>query len=120
MAALQVKWDERGLAPAVVQDAATGQLLMLAWMNAEALDRTRETGFAHFYSRSRDSLWKKGETSGNFLSVKEVRTDCDADAILFQCEPAGPTCHTGEGSCFYRRVDSDSRIALDGDGVAVD
>jgi phosphoribosyl-ATP pyrophosphohydrolase/phosphoribosyl-AMP cyclohydrolase len=79
---------------------------MLAWMNEAALAATRETGFAHFYSRSRQALWKKGETSGHTLAVREIRIDCDRDAILLLCEPAGPTCHTGAASCFYTRVDS--------------
>jgi phosphoribosyl-AMP cyclohydrolase / phosphoribosyl-ATP pyrophosphohydrolase len=102
-AKLEIAWDERGLAPAVAQDAATGRLLMLAWMNREALERTRETGLAHFYSRSRACLWKKGETSGNTLAVREIRIDCDADAILLVAEPAGPACHTGKPSCFFRK-----------------
>jgi phosphoribosyl-ATP pyrophosphohydrolase/phosphoribosyl-AMP cyclohydrolase len=103
----QVTWNERGLAPAVVQDARTGELLMLAWMNAESLTLTEETGFAHFYSRSRRALWKKGETSGNTLSVAEVRLDCDRDAILVLATPAGPACHTGTRACFFRPVDGE-------------
>lgn len=98
-------WDERGLLPAVVQDARTGVLLVLAWMNAEALERTRATGRVHFYSRSRRSLWMKGETSGNVLHVRELRVDCDSDAILVLAEPDGPTCHTGKTSCFFRVMD---------------
>jgi phosphoribosyl-ATP pyrophosphohydrolase/phosphoribosyl-AMP cyclohydrolase len=97
-----LRWDERGLLPAVVQDAHTGGVRMLAWMNADALRATLRTGFAHFYSRSRQALWKKGESSGNTLAVREVRTDCDSDAIVIVAEPAGPTCHTGASSCFYR------------------
>jgi phosphoribosyl-AMP cyclohydrolase / phosphoribosyl-ATP pyrophosphohydrolase len=95
-------WDDRGLVPAVAQNAVTGELLMLAWMNAEALAETRRTGLAHFHSRSRAALWKKGETSGNTLAVREIRIDCDADAVLLLCEPAGPACHTGQRSCFFR------------------
>jgi phosphoribosyl-ATP pyrophosphohydrolase/phosphoribosyl-AMP cyclohydrolase len=94
-------YDERGLVPCVVQDAATGTVLMLAWMNAEALRLTRETGVVHFWSRSRGALWKKGETSGNTLSVAELRVDCDRDAILVRARPAGPACHTGATACFF-------------------
>jgi phosphoribosyl-ATP pyrophosphohydrolase/phosphoribosyl-AMP cyclohydrolase len=96
------------LTPAIVQDAGTSRVLMLAWMDDEALRRTRETGEAHFYSRSRARLWRKGETSGNTLAVEELRDDCDGDAILLRVRPAGPTCHTGAVSCFapwlWRRV----------------
>jgi phosphoribosyl-ATP pyrophosphohydrolase/phosphoribosyl-AMP cyclohydrolase len=93
-------YDERGLVPCVVQDAATGTLLMLAWMNEEALRKTRETGEVHFWSRSRKALWRKGETSGNTLKLVELRLDCDRDAVLAVARPAGPTCHTGTTSCF--------------------
>jgi phosphoribosyl-ATP pyrophosphohydrolase/phosphoribosyl-AMP cyclohydrolase len=99
--ALAPSFDERGLAPCVVQDAATGDVLMLAWMNAEALRLTRETGAVHFWSRSRGALWKKGETSGNTLAVVELRLDCDRDAILVRARPAGPVCHTGAAGCFF-------------------
>ena len=99
-----IHFDERGLVPAVVQDAASGQVLMVAWMNAEALRLTRETGQAHFWSRSRRELWHKGATSGNFMKVLDIRLDCDADTLLLEVEPAGPACHTGEQSCFFRRV----------------
>ena len=96
------------LLPAIVQDAESGRVLMLAWMDAEALRLTRETGEAHFFSRSRQRLWRKGETSGNTLAVEELRDDCDGDAILLRVRPAGPTCHTGAVSCFapwlWRRV----------------
>lgn len=115
-AADDVTWNDRGLAPAVVQDARKGTLLMMAWMNAEALRLTLETGFAHFYSRSRQSMWKKGETSGNTLAVVDVRLDCDGDTILVSATPAGPACHTGTTSCFYRRLDDAS--ATDDDGPA--
>jgi len=94
-------YDERGLVPCVVQDAAAGTVLMLAWMNAEALRLTRETGTVHFWSRSRGALWKKGETSGNTLTVVELRLDCDRDAVLVRARPAGPACHTGATSCFF-------------------
>jgi phosphoribosyl-ATP pyrophosphohydrolase/phosphoribosyl-AMP cyclohydrolase len=96
------------LTPAIVQDADSGRVLMLAWMDDEALRATRETGEAHFFSRSRGRLWRKGETSGNTLAVDELRDDCDGDAILLRVRPAGPTCHTGSVSCFapwlWRRV----------------
>jgi phosphoribosyl-AMP cyclohydrolase len=93
-----------GLAPAVVQDHATGRVLMLGYMNEEAFHRTAETGFVTFYSRSRRKLWLKGETSGHRLVVKEIRTDCDGDAILIRAEPLGPgVCHEGYASCFFRR-----------------
>jgi phosphoribosyl-AMP cyclohydrolase / phosphoribosyl-ATP pyrophosphohydrolase len=97
----QITWDERGLAPCVVQDWRTGEVLTLAYMNAEALQRTRETGETHFFSRSRQELWHKGATSGNTQAVKALRYDCDADALLALVEPAGPACHTGERTCFH-------------------
>jgi phosphoribosyl-AMP cyclohydrolase len=102
---LDPAWDANGLITAVVTDAATGEVLMLAHMNTEALALTIETGEAHFWSRSRASLWKKGETSGNVLRVVELRIDCDQDALWVRAQPAGPACHTGERSCFYRRVE---------------
>jgi phosphoribosyl-ATP pyrophosphohydrolase/phosphoribosyl-AMP cyclohydrolase len=94
------KYDERGLVPCVVQDATTGAVLMLAWMNEEALRLTRETGEVTFWSRSRQSLWKKGETSGNTLALVDLELDCDADTILVRARPKGPTCHTGTTTCF--------------------
>ena len=100
----QPRWNEQGLAPAIVQDATTGEVLMLAWMNAEAWQLTQETGEAHFWSRSRQSLWHKGETSGNVQHIVEIRLDCDADTLLLRVDPAGPACHTGERSCFYAVV----------------
>jgi phosphoribosyl-ATP pyrophosphohydrolase/phosphoribosyl-AMP cyclohydrolase len=103
--AFEPKWNEHGLAPAIVQDARTGQVLMLAWMNAEAWRLTQETGETHFWSRSRQSLWHKGETSGNVQHIVEIRLDCDQDAILLRVEPAGPACHTGETSCFFTTVE---------------
>ncbi|HEY1592747.1 MAG TPA: bifunctional phosphoribosyl-AMP cyclohydrolase/phosphoribosyl-ATP diphosphatase HisIE [Solirubrobacteraceae bacterium] len=98
----EVQFDERGLVPCIVQDWRTGEVLTLAYMNAEALRLTRETGEVHFFSRSRDELWHKGQTSGNTQLVKSIRYDCDADALLALVEPAGPACHTGERSCFHR------------------
>jgi phosphoribosyl-AMP cyclohydrolase len=93
------------LIPAIAQDYATGEVLMLAYMNEEALAKTKETGKAHYYSRSRKKLWLKGETSGNFQLVKEIRIDCDSDAVLLLVEQKGGACHTGYRSCFYRTVD---------------
>ena len=93
-------FDGAGLLPVIAQDRASGDVLMLGWANAEALRRTAETGLAHFWSRSRSALWKKGETSGHELRVVEVRTDCDRDAVLYVVEPAGPACHTGTRTCF--------------------
>ncbi|MDD5223683.1 MAG: phosphoribosyl-AMP cyclohydrolase [bacterium] len=101
----QIKFDEKGLVPAVVQDIKDGAVLMVAYMNMESLGLTLDTGFATFYSRSRKQLWKKGEESGNVLRVKEVYYDCDGDCILVKAEPAGPSCHTGNRTCFYRRLD---------------
>jgi phosphoribosyl-ATP pyrophosphohydrolase/phosphoribosyl-AMP cyclohydrolase len=98
----QIAYDERGLVPCVVQDWTTGEVLMLAYMNAKALARTRETGELHLHSRSRDELWHKGATSGNVQVVKALRLDCDGDTVLALVEPAGPSCHTGERTCFHR------------------
>ncbi|MBX7493047.1 phosphoribosyl-AMP cyclohydrolase [Qipengyuania sp. 1NDW9] len=99
------KFDDKGLLTAVVLDADSSQVLMVAFMDEEALEATLESGEAHFHSRSRGKLWKKGETSGNVLSVDEVLVDCDQDALVLRCRPKGPTCHTGARSCFYRRLD---------------
>jgi phosphoribosyl-ATP pyrophosphohydrolase/phosphoribosyl-AMP cyclohydrolase len=98
----QIAFDERGLAPCVIQDAGTGEVLTLAWVNAESLQRTIETGEMYLWSRSRDELWHKGGTSGNVQKVIELRYDCDADAVLALVDPAGPACHTGERTCFFR------------------
>jgi phosphoribosyl-ATP pyrophosphohydrolase/phosphoribosyl-AMP cyclohydrolase len=98
----EIAFDERGLVPCVVQDWHSGEVLTLAYMNAEALKRTRDTGEIHFYSRTRSELWHKGATSGNTQAVRSIRYDCDADALLALVEPAGPACHTGERTCFYR------------------
>ena len=97
-----IVFDERGLVPCIVQDWSTGEVLTLAYMNAQALERTRATGELHLYSRSRKELWHKGETSGNIQAVKALRVDCDGDAVLALVQPAGPACHTGERTCFYR------------------
>ena len=101
------RFDDKGLLTAVCQHAGNGEILMLAFMNEEALGKTRETGLAHFYSRSRGTLWLKGETSGNTLSVKEILVDCDQDALVLKVMPAGPACHTGRTSCFYRLLEDD-------------
>jgi len=105
----EINFDERGLAPCVVQDASTGEVLTLAYVNAEALERTTETGEMHFWSRSREELWHKGETSGNVQRVRELRYDCDADALLALVDAAGPACHTGARTCFYRALPGESR-----------
>jgi phosphoribosyl-AMP cyclohydrolase / phosphoribosyl-ATP pyrophosphohydrolase len=97
----EIAFDERGLAPCIVQDWRTGEVLTLAYMNAEALERTRQTGEIHLFSRSRQELWHKGATSGNTQAVKAIRYDCDADALLVLVDPGGPACHTGERSCFH-------------------
>ena len=98
----ELTYDDRGLLPAIVQDASTEAVLMLAWVDAEALKRTIDTKTTWFWSRSRQEYWNKGATSGNVQKVVEVRYDCDADAVLMRVEPAGPACHTGEYTCFYR------------------
>lgn len=100
------KFDGAGLLTAVVVDARSSEVLMVAFMNEEALSETRDSGYAHFYSRSRRRLWKKGETSGNCLKVEEILVDCDQDALVVKAVPTGPTCHTGARSCFYRRLNS--------------
>ena len=99
-------FKDDGLLPAVVQDARTGDVLMVGYMNAEAVRRTRESGTVWFYSRSRQAMWQKGETSGNVLRVRELWTDCDRDTVLVKVDPAGPTCHTGEQSCFFSRIET--------------
>ena len=101
----RIKWDEKGLIPVIVQDTATKQVLMLAYMNAEALQKTLEVGETVFWSRSRGELWHKGSTSGNTQKVREIRVDCDEDTLLVLVEPNGPACHTGEVSCFFRKLD---------------
>lgn len=113
-----IKFDEKGLIPAIIQNEETKQVLMLGYMNKESLRITLQEGIACFWSRSRQKLWRKGETSGNILRVKQIRIDCDGDALLILCDPVGPTCHTNETSCFYRKVETDGAIVLDGDGIA--
>ncbi|MEG3146894.1 phosphoribosyl-AMP cyclohydrolase [Sphingomonas sp. RT2P30] len=109
---LDPKYDASGLITAVATDRTSGELLMLAHMNAEALAATIATGEAHFWSRSRGRLWKKGETSGHVLHVVEMRIDCDQDALWLIVDAQGPACHTGERSCFYRRIDGDGLVAV--------
>lgn len=99
-----IRFDERGLVPAIVQEDSTGQVLMLAYMNLESLEKTLETGRTWFYSRSRQELWPKGETSGHVQRVRSVHYDCDADTLLIKVDQVGAACHTGEHSCFYRRL----------------
>jgi phosphoribosyl-ATP pyrophosphohydrolase/phosphoribosyl-AMP cyclohydrolase len=106
----ELKYDEKGLIPAVVQDRLTGQVRMVAWMNAEALERTVSTGRATFFSRSRSALWLKGETSGHYLRVHSVYADCDADTLLVLADPDGPSCHTGRPACFFRSVAADGSV----------
>ncbi|MQA73961.1 MAG: phosphoribosyl-AMP cyclohydrolase [Solirubrobacterales bacterium] len=108
-----IRFDERGLVPCLAQDWRTGEVLTLAYMNAEALRLTRETQEVHFFSRSRGELWRKGETSGNVLRLRQLRYDCDGDALLALVEPAGPACHTGERTCFYRDLDGAADPAPD-------
>ncbi len=99
-----LKFDERGLIPVIAQDAKSGEVLMLAYANEEAIRKTLETGYAHYWSRSRKKLWMKGETSGNVQKVIEVRVDCDGDALLYIVEQVGNACHTGNRTCFFRRL----------------
>jgi len=110
----QVKWADDGLVAAVAQDAASGKVLTLAWMNRTALERTADTGEAHYWSRSRRSLWRKGETSGYAQKVREIRLDCDGDAILLLVEQVGGiACHTGRERCFYRRLEHDRWVEVE-------
>lgn len=109
----ELKFDERGLLPAVIQDWLDGTVLMLGYMNQEALAKTLSTKSVHFWSRSRNTLWEKGETSGNKLQVKELFIDCDRDTVLVKAQPAGPTCHTGERACFFSKLDEQGRIGAE-------
>lgn len=104
MSAPEIRYDEYGLVPVIAQDAKTNEVLTLAYANQEAVEKTVATGEAHYYSRSRSELWRKGETSGNTQRIVEVRLDCDGDALLYRVEPRGPACHTGERSCFFTPV----------------
>lgn len=107
MDAIDLRFDATGLIPAIVQHARSGEVLMLGYMNEEALQQTLASGMVTFWSRSRQALWRKGETSGHVLHLVEIRQDCDGDALLVLAEPAGPTCHTGRVSCFHRTLDGD-------------
>jgi phosphoribosyl-AMP cyclohydrolase len=106
-AAFMPKFDAAGLLTAVAVESGTGKVLMVAFMDAEALAATRRTGFAHFHSRSRGRLWMKGETSGHVLKIEQILVDCDQDALVLTCVPAGPACHTGASTCFYRLLEDD-------------
>lgn len=106
----ELKFDEKGLIPAIAVDASTGEVLMMAYMNRESIEKTIETGKAHYFSRSRNKLWLKGETSGNFQLVKEILYDCDADTLLVKIDPLGPACHTGQRSCFYRQIEGNGEV----------
>jgi len=122
---MEPKYNDQGLVPAIAQDARTGEVLMLAWMNAEAWQKTLDAMEATFWSRERKAIWRKGETSGNTMRVVEVALDCDADAVLLRVIPAGPACHTGARSCFYNRVAGQAQNASAGflrtlDGVIHD
>ena len=106
----ELKFDDKGLIPAVVQNTETKEVLMVAYMNAQTLKMTMDTGRATFWSRSRGEIWEKGATSGNYLYVKEIRVDCDGDCLVIMAAPAGAACHTGNRSCFYRRVEGDELV----------
>ena len=114
----ELKFDERGLIPVVAQDHATGEVLTLAYANEESLRLTVETGELHFYSRSREEIWRKGETSGNVLKLRQLRYDCDGDALIALVEPSGPACHTGERSCFYRELGGSAASEVDAPAAA--
>jgi phosphoribosyl-AMP cyclohydrolase / phosphoribosyl-ATP pyrophosphohydrolase len=115
--AAKVNFDERGLVPCVMQDARTGEVLTLAYMNEDALQLTLETREIHFYSRSRREIWRKGGTSGNIQRVRQIRYDCDGDALVALVDPAGPACHTGERSCFYRDLEGSADAGIDAPSV---
>ncbi len=110
-----LKFDDAGLIPAVVQDAANGEVLMVAWMNREAVEKTFETGLAHYYSRSRKEQWLKGESSGHTQTVKEIRTDCDSDVLLVKVQQQGGACHVGYRSCFFRLRTAEGGTIEDGE-----
>lgn len=113
----EVEFDERGLVPCIAQDFATGEVLTLAYASEESLRRTVETGELHFYSRSREEIWRKGETSGHVLRLRQLRLDCDGDAVLALVEPTGPACHTGQRSCFHREVGGPAQSGKDAPAV---
>ena len=109
----QITFNDAGLVPAIAQDAASGRVLMMAWMNQEAIEQTLETGFAHYYSRSRQKQWKKGESSGHVQQVVEIYLDCDGDTMLLKIEQTGPACHTNRESCFYRQRQGADWVAIE-------
>lgn len=111
----ELQWNDDGLIPAIVQDVSSQQVLMLGWMNAEALNLTMTSGYVHFWSRSRQELWRKGQTSGNVMVVSAVHYDCDGDALLVRAAAYGPACHTGNASCFYREISFDDVLATEAD-----
>ncbi|MBC8131502.1 MAG: bifunctional phosphoribosyl-AMP cyclohydrolase/phosphoribosyl-ATP diphosphatase HisIE [Deltaproteobacteria bacterium] len=111
-----VSFDDAGLVPVIAQDISTGGVRMFAWANRQALQQTATTGFAHFWSRSRQALWRKGESSGNVLHVRDLRIDCDGDVILYLVDADGPSCHTGHTSCFFRRLDGGNAELVEDDG----
>ncbi len=113
MDSLKLKYNDQGLIPVIVQDADTLEVLMMAWMNAQALGLTLQTGQVHFWSRSRVELWRKGATSGNTLSLVELRVDCDADTLLVLVLPAGPVCHTGARTCFFQTLTQQTNTTLE-------
>jgi phosphoribosyl-ATP pyrophosphohydrolase/phosphoribosyl-AMP cyclohydrolase len=113
-----LSFGDNGLLAAIAQHHRSGQILMFGYANREAIDRTLETGHAWFFSRSRQRLWEKGETSGNYLDIKGMRVDCDGDAVIYLCEPRGPTCHTGAPSCFFNSLDEVERGETDGEAAA--
>lgn len=113
-----LNYDERGLVAVIAQDAETGEVRMLAHADKTAIERTLSTGLAHFYSRSRQELWKKGESSGNTLQVRDVWVDCDGDTLVYMVDPAGPSCHTGAETCFFRRLDTDGSLVEAGSDTA--
>ncbi|MDA0902420.1 MAG: phosphoribosyl-AMP cyclohydrolase [Proteobacteria bacterium] len=107
-----IKLDEKGLIPAISQDHQTGEILMMAWMNEESLKKSIETGFAHYFSRSRQKLWKKGETSGHTQEIIEILADCDYDCLLIKVKQGGVACHTGRANCFFNKIDSQGNITI--------
>jgi phosphoribosyl-ATP pyrophosphohydrolase/phosphoribosyl-AMP cyclohydrolase len=119
MKADELNFSMAGLLPAVVQHHRSGEILMVGFANREALEKTLETGHAWFFSRSRQALWEKGETSGHYLDLKGLRVDCDADALIYLCEPHGPTCHTGHPSCFFQGLDEVPRGETSGEAAAI-
>ena len=113
-----LNYDSQGLVAVIAQDAETGEVRMMAYADKTAIEQTLSTGLAHFYSRSRQRLWKKGESSGNTLAVRDVWVDCDGDTLIYMVEPAGPSCHTGAQTCFFRRLDTDGNLAEAGSNSA--